>query len=62
MNQYIISNWESNDNGIILFLLVPFFRPDFISEMYGSSLINKIFTAWRIIAFIYILIQYFRAA
>lgn len=29
--------------------------------MYGSSLINKIFTAWRIIAFIYILIQYFRA-
>lgn len=33
MNQYIISNWESNDNGIILFLLVPFFRPDFISEI-----------------------------
>lgn len=59
MNQYTNYNRKRDDNGIIFFLLVPFFRPDFISEMYGNSLINKVFTAWRVIAFIYILIQYY---
>lgn len=42
----------------IIFLLIPYFRPDVISEMLGESWINNLFTVWRILSFIYIALNY----
>ena len=49
-----------NKNGNIvelLFLIIPFFRPDFVTEMYGDSLLNTIFAIWRILSFVYIFVK-----
>ena len=43
---------------ILLLLIIPFFRPDFISEMSDSSWINIIFVIWRMTAFFFILGKY----
>ena len=42
----------------IIFLLIPYFRPDFIPEMMGESWINSIFTFWRILSFLIVLMNY----
>lgn len=42
----------------IIFLLIPYFRPDVIPEMLGESWINNLFTVWRILSFLYIALNY----
>lgn len=42
---------------MLLFLVIPFFRPDVISTVYKGSIVDKIFILWRIIAFLMILIK-----
>lgn len=39
---------------LLIFLIIPFFRPDFISAMYGGSFLEKAFQLWRILAFVII--------
>ena len=51
---------RSKNIGIILLLIIPFFRPDFIAEMYSDTILNTLFTAWRIISFLYISIKSLR--
>lgn len=46
-------------NGVMMILLIiPFFRPDFISEMLSDSWVNTIFTIWRIAAFLFVFGKY----
>lgn len=42
----------------ILLLIVPFFRPDFISSLYQGTYIDQFFILWRIGAFLTIVLLY----
>lgn len=46
-------------SAVLLFLLVPFFRPEVIAELYSGSIINKLFLAWRVVSFAIVLVLYF---
>ncbi len=43
---------------LLLFLLIPFFRPDLVSEMPRESAINRLFIWWRVLAFLIIAARY----
>lgn len=45
--------------GYILLLLIPFFRPDFVSSMYEGSIIDLFFIVWRLGAFTIIMSKFF---
>lgn len=43
----------------IILLLIPFFRPDFISALYGDTILDYIFIFGRICAFVVVCAKYF---
>ena len=43
----------------IILLLIPFFRPDFISALYGDTILDYIFIFGRVCAFIVVCTKYF---
>lgn len=53
-----ISKKECLTGGCLLFLLIPFFRPDVIGEMPRGATLNQIFIAWRIAAFLLAFAKY----
>lgn len=42
----------------IILLLIPFFRPDFISALYGETILDYIFICGRVCAFIVLCVKY----
>lgn len=53
-----ISRKNLCEGTLLLFLLIPFFRPDLISEMPRGSAVNRLFIWWRVLAFLIIAARY----